>query len=399
MQAEVRSGYQLAAQDIDAATSPGTTRIAEVGDRWEEAEWNNLHAGDIYHAQNRGTLLAALEIYSTIYQDDTSDIGLTSVLNDLGLSEFDGQFLTSIVDGNGPIDPPDTPLDVTLKFDFGSDSNSDPRYNAVHWDSQGIANAIDYTTGLNSGISLNVISATGFNDGGPNTNGTTSPGAPASGFFDGDATDRNLFGHDSSFGSNGPRPLVEYTIAGLDAASLYDFTFFASRLGVGDNREAQFDVAGENSDTAFLDAANNTSEIAQVLSLQPTATGEVVLTVQKGPNNNNSSGFYYLGALDITRSGSVPLPGDYNENGVVDAADYTVWLEALGGDTLPNEGVTPGVVDAEDYNFWKSNFGNTPSSAASSTTSEQPIPEPLSLLLLAIVMPLAGTRACRKRRQ
>ncbi len=56
-------------------------------------------------------------------------------------------------------------------------------------------------------------------------------------------------------------------------------------------------------------------------------------------------------------------PGDYNEDGAVDAADYTVWRDSLGQSiTLPNENpdaTTPGVVDDEDYDFWKAQFGAT----------------------------------------
>jgi hypothetical protein len=50
-------------------------------------------------------------------------------------------------------------------------------------------------------------------------------------------------------------------------------------------------------------------------------------------------------------------PGDYNDDTVVNAADYVVWRENLGGTSLPNESVSLGSVDAEDYSEWKQNFG------------------------------------------
>jgi CSLREA domain-containing protein len=61
-----------------------------------------------------------------------------------------------------------------------------------------------------------------------------------------------------------------------------------------------------------------------------------------------------------------PLAGDYNFNGVVDAADYTVWRDLLGsttdlradGTSAAAAGVPDGVVDELDYAFWKANFGN-----------------------------------------
>jgi CSLREA domain-containing protein len=60
-----------------------------------------------------------------------------------------------------------------------------------------------------------------------------------------------------------------------------------------------------------------------------------------------------------------PLPGDYNFDGIVNAADYTVWRNTLGSTNdlrADGSGETPGVpdgvVDELDYAFWKANFGN-----------------------------------------
>ena len=54
------------------------------------------------------------------------------------------------------------------------------------------------------------------------------------------------------------------------------------------------------------------------------------------------------------------LPGDYNLNGIVDAADYTVWRDTLGSmSDLRADGSGNGKVDADDYTVWKSHFGQT----------------------------------------
>ncbi len=53
-------------------------------------------------------------------------------------------------------------------------------------------------------------------------------------------------------------------------------------------------------------------------------------------------------------------PGDYNRNGIVDAADYTVWRNSAGALVTPFEladGDGDGMVDADDYGVWKSHFG------------------------------------------
>lgn len=77
------------------------------------------------------------------------------------------------------------------------------------------------------------------------------------------------------------------------------------------------------------------------------------------------------------------VPGDYNSNGVVDAADYVVWRDHLGtAFALPNEvaGTTPGQVTQEDFAAWRARFGNISGSGNSLTSAA--VPEPTSLALL-----------------
>ena len=55
----------------------------------------------------------------------------------------------------------------------------------------------------------------------------------------------------------------------------------------------------------------------------------------------------------------VPGTGDYNGNGVVDAADYTLWRDTLGSQLdLRADGNGDGMVDEADYVFWNDRFGN-----------------------------------------
>ncbi len=99
MQAEVRAGYDQLKAALDEAAGGDTALIAPVGDAWEEVNYDNLHANDNWHAGNRGTLLAALTIYGTVYGDTTtSDIDLTSVLASVNLNATDGAALTAAAD-------------------------------------------------------------------------------------------------------------------------------------------------------------------------------------------------------------------------------------------------------------------------------------------------------------
>ena len=60
---------------------------------------------------------------------------------------------------------------------------------------------------------------------------------------------------------------------------------------------------------------------------------------------------------------SVGLPGDYNNNGFVDAADYVLWRK---GGPLANEVDNAGVVNAQDYTEWQARFGNSNPGSGSS---------------------------------
>lgn len=82
------------------------------------------------------------------------------------------------------------------------------------------------------------------------------------------------------------------------------------------------------------------------------------------------------------------LVGDYNNGGMVDAADYVVWRHASPTATLPNDD-TPGMVDASDYADWRTNFGKS-SSMSSAALGTSSVPEPAVVLLLFIAIALCG---------
>ena len=90
----------------------------------------------------------------------------------------------------------------------------------------------------------------------------------------------------------------------------------------------------------------------------------------------------------------VAVPGDYNSNGLVDAADYVVYRNSVGLATLTNRGSgIVGPVGSADYNFWRSRFGSTSPGSGVSVAS---IPEPGTLVLL-VLLPFAAL-GCRRRR-
>jgi hypothetical protein len=79
------------------------------------------------------------------------------------------------------------------------------------------------------------------------------------------------------------------------------------------------------------------------------------------------------------------VDGDYNHNGVVDAADYTVWRNMLGqsGAGLAADGNGDNMVTQADYAYWKERFGN---SSGSGSAAASAVPEPSSLMLLTAIV-------------
>jgi hypothetical protein len=89
------------------------------------------------------------------------------------------------------------------------------------------------------------------------------------------------------------------------------------------------------------------------------------------------------------------VAGDYNGDGIVNAADYTVWRDHLGqSTTLPNDS-TPGMVTQADYDVWKANFGMSSPGSGAGSRGAGAVPEPGSVALL--VMGLIGLVAGRRR--
>ena len=99
------------------------------------------------------------------------------------------------------------------------------------------------------------------------------------------------------------------------------------------------------------------------------------------PNVSGHDGSTYY---NLTLSPEVvPLLGDYNDSGTVDAADYTVWKDNLGEDAsvLHGNGVTTTTaVSGADYALWKNHFGESNASGSSES-----VPEPTTAILVLMI--------------
>ncbi len=164
-------------------------------------------------------------------------------------------------------------------------------------------------------------------------------------------------------------------------------------------------VVGRTTFTSIVDIVSVAIDPTFVEGLLGQAS-HLGLTIAPGDTGNFSfrtleSGEFGEPALLTISLGPPPdegLTGDYNGDGVVDAADYTVWRDMLGqsGTGLAADGDGSGTVDEDDYDVWKSNYGHTDSSGTSTgggslaTPGQVPEPGSLSLLLLGVTMVAGG---------
>ena len=87
-----------------------------------------------------------------------------------------------------------------------------------------------------------------------------------------------------------------------------------------------------------------------------------------------------------------PVHGDYNLDGIVDAADYTVWQDNLGlnSSAINRNGIGAATVLQADYITWKLNVeGYVPvpfEALATGSEGTAAVPEPTTLLLALLAL-------------
>lgn len=144
------------------------------------------------------------------------------------------------------------------------------------------------------------------------------------------------------------------------------------------------------------DGANGSNQIIETSGLSGSSDvgiGEEILLgniVQLGEPENLA--FTYLTAegtfsTPVNYVGTlVGLPGDFNNDDVVDVEDYTVWRDNLGGNSsvLNGNGSGAATVVAADYAVWEFNFGRTVAPPAGVVQAQ--VPEPSTVVLAAMVL-------------
>jgi hypothetical protein len=102
---------------------------------------------------------------------------------------------------------------------------------------------------------------------------------------------------------------------------------------------------------------------------------QLILPTLSGLLDWDVSQLYTSGVLSVVAG----LPGDYNSDGLVNAADYTVWRDNVGNaaGSLPND-PDGGTIGPAQYATWVANYGRANSESSTA------IPEPSGAVLLMV---------------
>jgi hypothetical protein len=151
---------------------------------------------------------------------------------------------------------------------------------------------------------------------------------------------------------------------------------FSLMLDVLANDMYRFRVVDD--DVTVIDVSGNLKGDATVGAID-----SLTLWSVGGDTSNEAVPTSYFNNLQIIETPSDALPGDFNENGKVDAADYVVWRKTIGA--------------ADAYNLWRTNFDRTAGSGAvSSAQSLAAVPEPAAATIVAAGMMAFIMRRARR---
>jgi hypothetical protein len=167
------------------------------------------------------------------------------------------------------------------------------------------------------------------------------------------------------------------------ATQLPSFTDFPTGVSEGDY-EHEFDLnQAQTYNPAFFAASGGTTGDALGVFFNALESGKAYFDIHTSAfSDGEIRGF-------LSR-----VPGDYNDNGIVDAADCVVWRKTLltTGEGLKADSNNDNVINDDDYTAWRQNFGNfglgTPPGSGATFSSSIPEPSAFALIAIALLMPL-----------
>jgi hypothetical protein len=196
------------------------------------------------------------------------------------------------------------------------------------------------------------------------------------------------------------------TLSNLPANTRYNFLFYGAAGETSTGDRSHWTVTGSNSGSDFITplVANHT-QVATVNGIIPNASNSISVrfegrrpdgSMQNPAVNNDGLGrFNYMLILQHSL-----IPGDFDVNGVVNAADFAAWRKDFGNWAHMSgaDGNHNGFVDASDYVVWRKAMSLAGGAASSSSVESLAVPEPhAALLMVAAVLSVCGLRVRGRR--
>ncbi|WP_207491638.1 DUF4886 domain-containing protein [Aridibaculum aurantiacum] len=274
---------------VPTGTAIQNARTSQLGESFTVA--------DGYHLNTLGKYVAACTWYEKIF--GVSVVGNTYTG---GLSDFEVKVAQNAahfavlkpfeITSMSSFEADPVQLTKPVLIDFGNATPS-PSWNQMSGFTVG--SRINLKDSLNAfvGISITVIER--FNN--INTNGATNTTTPMN--MPSNVSARNFFGNAAGVFGGLTTPQGVFELRGLLPSLTYNFSFFGSRDAT-DNRETKYTVAGMNQGSGTLNPSSNSTAIATINNIRPTADGKLTITVTAGPNNVSANKWFYINAAKIT---------------------------------------------------------------------------------------------------
>jgi hypothetical protein len=187
------------------------------------------------------------------------------------------------------------------------------------------------------------------------------------------------------------------------AYTILNGTPLLAALSTGDSHINVYSVVDPTNPVLLASAAGITGLLANGNQTGQIAWGAATIN----PDGSATQNLYGMRTNGGIRAFTFTLPvpsvsGDYNGNGVVDAADYVIWKKNLGltgGATkAQGDGTGDGNVTSDDYDYWRTRFANTTGGSGTGGLSTNAVPEPNTIVMLMTSLLISASGIGRRTR-